>query len=129
MKVCNRPAGNLSLILILLWLLVGPITGCSTEETVPNGTIPVAKMANVLTEIHIAEARITKLQLRSIDSSILVFNKIKADIWKKYKVDSLSYQTSYDYYVTHPEQMKTIYSKVTKNLENREKSKNIKLLP
>ena len=126
LKVCSRPAGNLSLI-ILLWLPVSLMAGCSSEEKVPTDIISEAKMSDVLTEIHIAEARISKLQLRSIDSSIILFNKIKDDIWKKYKMDSLSYQTSYDYYVTHPKQMKTIYSKVTENLEKREKSKNIKL--
>lgn len=128
MKVCSRPEGILSLIIVLLLLLVGSMTGCNNEETLPPGTIPEAKMAEVLTEIHIAEARITKLQLRSIDSSIILFDKIKTEIWGKYKIDSLSYQTSYDYYVTHPKQMKTIYSKVTENLEKREKTKNIKIL-
>ena len=129
MKVCNRSAGNLSLIIAFLWFLLIGIVGCSSEESIPAGTISETKMSEILTEIHISEARITKLQLKSIDSSIILFNKIKSDIWKRHKVDSLSYRTSYEYYVTHPEQMKAIYSKVTKNLEKREKSKNIKIKP
>ncbi len=127
MKVCNWPQGNLSRILAILLLLIGSFSACSKVEKIPDGTIPEEKMAAILTEIHIAEARTTKLQLKSIDSSIMVFNKVKADIWKKHKVDSLSYQTSYDFYVTHPKFMKSVYSKVNEKLEKREKSKNIQL--
>ena len=84
------------------------------------------QMALVLTDIHVAEARVTKLQLRSLDSSLLIFNKLKADIWKKYKIDTVAYRTSYSYYMSHPKQMSQIYETVNKKIELREKSNNIK---
>ena len=84
-------------------------------------------MASILADIHVAESRVTKLQLKSLDSSLMIFGKLKADIWKKYKVDTLNYRNSYSFYMTHPKQMAEIYEKVNKKIEVREKTKSIKL--
>ena len=84
-------------------------------------------MALILTDIHVAESRVTKLQLKSLDSSLMIFNKLKADIWKKHKVDTLNYRNSYSYYMSHPKQMSEIYEKVNKDIELREKTNSIKL--
>lgn len=101
--------------------------GCSQEENAPAGTYDQDKMAKILADIHLAESRVTRLQLKSTDSSIMIFDKLKSDIWKKYKVDTAVYSSSYAYYIKEPKKMKQIYDKVTKNLEAREKTKNIKL--
>jgi len=83
-------------------------------------------MATILSEIHIAESRVTRLQLKSLDSSLLIFNKLKNDIWKKQKVDTLVYKNSYTFYMTHPQQMARIYEMVNKKIEAREKNNNLK---
>ena len=103
------------------------LCACSQEESVPSGTYDQDKMAKILADIHLAESRVTKLQLKSTDSSIMIFDKLKSDIWKKYKVDTALYNSSYAYYIKEPKKMRQIYEKVTKNLEAREKTKNIKL--
>ena len=100
--------------------------GCTSDEKPPKNTLAPEQMASILADIHIAESRVTRLQLKSLDSSLLIFNKLKADIWKKYKVDTLVYRNSYTYYMTHPKQMSQIYEKVNKKIESKEKSKNIK---
>ena len=84
-------------------------------------------MASILTDIHVAESRVTKLQLKSLDSSLMIFGKLKEDIWKKHKVDTLAYKNSYSFYMTHPKLMSQIYDKVNKKIEIREKNNNIKL--
>lgn len=101
--------------------------GCTSDEKPPERTLSQEQMASILTDIHVAESRVTRLQLRSLDSSLLIFNKLKADIWKKYKVDTLDYRNSYSYYMMHPKQMSQIYEKVNKKIEIREKNNNIKL--
>lgn len=83
-------------------------------------------MAAILTDIHIAESRVTRLQLKSSDSSLMVFDQLKKEIWKKHKVDTLVYRNSYDYYMIHPKQMSQIYEEVNKKIETQEKSNNIK---
>ena len=122
----TRPTLNFSLVAALLAL--GLFTsGCSSEEKPPANTISKDKMASILADIHVAESRVTKLQLKSLDSSLMIFGKLKADIWKKYKVDTLNYRNSYSFYMTHPKQMAEIYEKVNKKIEVREKTKSIKL--
>ncbi|SKC16661.1 protein of unknown function [Dyadobacter psychrophilus] len=102
-------------------------TGCVTDEKQPEDTMSEEQMATILTDIHLAESRVNRLQLRSLDSSLMIFNQLKSDIWKKYKVDTVAYRKSYDYYMTRPEMMTRIYEKVNKNVEIREKTNNIKL--
>lgn len=84
-------------------------------------------MASILADIHLAESRVNRLQLKSMDSSLMIFDRLKSDIWKKYKVDTALYNSSYSYYIQQPQQMKQIYEKVTKKLDAREKKKDITL--
>ncbi|MCE6989200.1 DUF4296 domain-containing protein [Dyadobacter sp. CY323] len=102
-------------------------SSCSEDEKPPQGTFTEEQMATILTDIHLAESRVNRLQLRSLDSSLMIFNKLKSDIWKKNKVDTLAYRESYNYYMSRPEIMTRIYEKVTKKIEIREKNNNIKL--
>lgn len=117
---------NFSRSLILAGSLTMIFAGCNKEETPPEGTLSEEKMADILTDIHIAESRVTRLQLKSLDSSILIFDKLKQEVWKKNKVDTLVYRTSYSFYMTHPQYMTRIYENVKKQIEQREKTKNIK---
>jgi hypothetical protein len=119
-----RRIANISLLLILSAVL---FLSCEGDEKPPKGTLSEEKMAEILSEVHLAESRVTRLQLKSLDSSLLIFNKLKEDIWKKQKVDTLVYRNSYDYYMSHPLVMSRIYEKVEKKIEAREKTKNIKL--
>ncbi len=117
---------NFSRSLILAGSLTMIFAGCNKEEKPPEGTLSEEKMADILTDIHIAESRVTRLQLKSLDSSILIFDKLKQEVWKKNKVDTLVYRTSYSFYMTHPQYMTRIYENVKKQIEQREKTKNIK---
>jgi hypothetical protein len=112
---------------ILFLVLLLQLSGCTKEEKPPKNTMSEEQMAAILTDIHLAEARVNRLQLRSLDSSLMIFQKLKEDIWKKYKVDTLAYRESYAYYMTHPQFMTRIYEKVNKKIEIREKNNNIKL--
>jgi len=118
---------NFSFSLLLAGSMAIVFAGCTKEEKPPEGTLPEEKMATILTDIHIAESRVTRLQLKSLDSSILIFDKLKKQIWEKNKVDTVAYRNSYNYYMTHPEYMSRIYENVAKKIEAREKKKDIKL--
>ncbi len=110
-----------------LLFIIGLITlaGCSSDEKPPESGLSPEKMASILTDIHIAESRVSRLQLKSSDSSLMVFNKLKEEIWKKHKVDTMIYRSSYDYYMMHPKQMSQIYEEVNKKIDKQEISKNI----
>jgi len=111
-------------LLILCPLLA--MLACSEDEKRPDDLIPEDKMAQILADIHIAEARVTNLQLRSLDSSVTVYEELQQKIWKKYKVDTLLYRKSYSFYTSHPAYLAEIYEQVEKEIENREKKKQIK---
>lgn len=84
-------------------------------------------MADILSDIHIAEARITSMQLRSLDSSVIVYGELQRQIWEKHKVDTLLYKESYSFYTSHPGYLTAIYEQVEKKLEEKEKKKPLKL--
>jgi hypothetical protein len=103
-------------------LMVIGLFSCVTEDTPPQGTLSEKDMAMILTEVHLAEARTSQLNLKTQDSSLLVYNHLKNQIWTKLKVDTLVYKESYAFYVTHPNQLERIYDQVKKELEKREQS-------
>lgn len=100
--------------------------GCQDEPEIPAGTVPEAKMAQILTDIHIIEARVSRLGMTSLDSSTIVTEYMKAKVFKKYGVDSATYNRSYQFYSTNPVFMERIYDTVVKDLEIRQKKKNYK---
>ena len=99
---------------------------CQDEPEVPAGTLSEAKMAQILTEIHLIEARVGRLGMTSLDSSTIVTENLKLNIFKKYGVDSAAYNRSYQFYSTNPVFMERIYNDVVKKLETRQKKKDYK---
>jgi hypothetical protein len=117
-----------TLISILFFLgLTGGLLSCDSQESPPSDLLSEEKMADILADIHVAEARVTNMQLRSLDSSVLVFEQMQEQIWKKHQVDTSLYRKSYTFYTSHPTYLTEIYDKVEKKLEEREKKKSIKL--
>lgn len=119
-------AVNFSFLSLLFMLGILAFSACSSDEKSPQDALTPGQMASILTDVHIAESRVNKLQLKSSDSSLMVFDQVKEQIWKKHKVDTAIYRSSYDYYMMHPKQMAKIYEAVNKKIEEQEKSNNIK---
>lgn len=112
----TRPARML--LLLGLW-------ACDGQDSRPNELIPAEKMANILTDIHIAEARVSTLGLHSLDSSLKAYDSLQVDIWRHNEIDSSLYAQSYAYYTTNPAILAEIYVQVDSNLAKRVRSKNI----
>lgn len=108
----HRTLSGLTLLILLL-------TGCAGNDGTgkPDDLIPADKMADILTEIHLAEAQVGRYSLRSSDSSTMVFNRLNDQIFKKFDVDTSAYRTSYIYYSSHPDLFEAIYKDVTGELE------------
>ncbi|WP_232541074.1 DUF4296 domain-containing protein [Spirosoma endbachense] len=104
----------------LAMLGIGLLPSCqSAEDKRPENLIPEDRMANILTEVHMAESRVSRLGLRSIDSSNLAYKHLENQIFKKFKVDTAAYSKSYTYYSSHPSEMEAIYKQVVDNLKKK----------
>ncbi|MGA0556079.1 DUF4296 domain-containing protein [Larkinella sp. VNQ87] len=105
-----------------IWALMGLLLACQKPTTeAPADLIPKPKMAQILTEIHLAEARVTKLNRISQDTNTLIYKHLERQIYKKYQVDTAVYNKSYTYYAADPQQLADIYKLVTEELEKRKK--------
>lgn len=104
--------------LIIFFLL---LSACVREDQPPQSVLPKNKMVDILVDIHIAEAKANRIQLRSYDSIQAYYKKLEADVYKKHQVDSVTYRKSFRYYMDHIKQMDEIYAAVVDSLNVREK--------
>ena len=98
------------------FLLINVIVGFACSSTVEQKeVIPSETMVELLTEIHIMEARVDKLRLPK-DSSYMVYNTLEKEIFDKYHVTKNLYKESFQYYLAKPELLDKIYSIVVDSL-------------
>lgn len=107
-----------------LVVLTGLVMACGpTGDERPDKLIPADKMADILTEVHLAESRVSRLGLASVDSSNLVYKHLERGIYKKFGVDTSAYSNSYIYYASHPREMEGVYKRVVENLKKKTEAK------
>lgn len=115
-----------------LWslLLIGWLVSACTapENKPPDNLLSEDKMADILTEVHLAEARISRVNLRSVDSSQIAYKHLEDKIFKKFGVDTATYRKSYIFYSSHPANMEAIYKQVTEKLQKKISAKTKKPL-
>lgn len=85
----------------------------------PDNLIPEEKMAQVLTDIHLTEARVNKLGMPNTDSSALVYKRLEAQVFTKHGIDTAAYRESYGYYAANPDRLARIYKNVVSRLEKK----------
>ena len=95
------------------------LAGCAGDDgsSKPDDLIDADKMADILTEIHLAESQVARYALSSSDSTKLLFERLNTRILKKFEVDTSAYRQSYIYYSSHPAKLEAIYKEVTGALE------------
>ena len=97
---------------------LGLLQGCqSAGDKRPDNLIPKDRMADILTEVHMTESRVSRFGLRSIDSSNIAYKHLEKRIYQKFEVDTAAYSRSYVYYAAHPREMEELYKQVVDNLK------------
>ena len=105
-------------------LSLGLVWACqSPGNERPATLIPVDKMAAILTEVHLAESQVSRLGLRSVDSSNVAYKHLERAIYKRFGVDTATYNRSYIYYSSHPREMETVYKRVVEKLQQKREAK------
>lgn len=103
-------------LLLGIWLFMA----CTApEDEQPDNLIPEARMATILTQIHLTESRVSRMGLGSSDSSNIVYKRLEKQVFQTLQVDTSAYTKSYIYYSSHPRQMETIYKQITESLKKK----------
>ena len=93
----------------------------------PEGLLDGKTMARILTEVHLNEARVSKLGLSSSDSIALIYNRLHFNMLKKIGADTAVYNHSYTYYSARPALLTNIYLEVVDSLRARERAKAVQV--
>ncbi|RYF73119.1 MAG: DUF4296 domain-containing protein [Cytophagaceae bacterium] len=116
-------------IWLCLFLFFAQCTSSGTPElgAEPANLVDEDKMADILTQVHLSEARIIKLTIRSSDTSALLFKRLQTQTLKKFDVDTATYTQSFVYYSSRPAKLAKIYEQVIEKLKVVEKEKKEKV--
>ena len=105
---------SMFLIPVLLVFLVS----CMEKDPKPDNLIPVAKMKEILTDMHYADAY--AFQEYRADSIYRAAAGMYLDIFEKYGVDTAAFNRSFNYYVEHPKLLDKMYEAMIDSLNARE---------
>jgi DNA-directed RNA polymerase len=120
----NPMKRQLAIWLCLCLLLVRCTSNGPTElGAKPANLVDEDKMADILAEVHLSEARISKMAIGSADTSAILFKRLHTNTLKKFGVDTASYTQSFVYYSARPGKLAKIYEQVLDKLKAIEKEK------
>ena len=86
-------------------------------KSVPDDIIDKKTMSKLIAELQTTEAKVSRFNLRGVDSSRVAFKYLEKKILKKYKIDSLLYTKSFDYYAKDKSSLFKIYKDAEKIIE------------
>ncbi len=112
MKIVMRKYASFLVFLLLV--------ACSkSKEKRPANLVGLQTMAYVLADMHIADG-IVNSKPGNLDSNNQMIVNYREYIYKKYDLDHEQFKSSYDYYVHHPVELDSVYSKVIEILSRKE---------
>lgn len=118
---------NSSLFKIILVPFLFFLAACDSEDSPPDDVLSSDQMVAILSDIHIAESRIMQMHLKSMDSSVVMYDYFQKKLYTKHHTDSTQYKNSYNYYASDPKKLEAIYDRVAKKIEARQKKNSIRL--
>ena len=99
------------------------IIACKDSPKAPANIIDEQTMSNILADIHLIEAKASRLSFQAYDSTKVAYSELERRVMVKYKTDTARYKASYQFYVTNPESMMRIYDQTLKVLKVMEEKK------
>lgn len=114
------------IIVFFVACTISMLMGCSNKQDntkAPDNLIPKEKMIAILIDIHIADNQAQTYKVGNYDTTQAIYYGFQKKILEKHKVDSLTYQKSYTYYLQNIAFMDEIYATVVDSLSYRGKIK------
>lgn len=102
---------------IALLFLMGSCSKSGKEDRLEQ-----EKMAQLLVDIHIDEAKISGMEIVSADTNLLLFHALEKSTLKKHRVDSVTLVHSFHAYVREPKEFIKLYERVNEIMEQRKKA-------
>jgi hypothetical protein len=103
----------------IFFVLLSALAACREEAKKPDDILSRDEMVKVLTELYIAEQKVTTLAL-GIDSSRKAFDLMQHKVFDRTGVPDSVFKRSINYYVEHPKELEQIYSVLVDSLQLRE---------
>ena len=107
------------LFLLFLALSAGLFSGCKEETS--SQRLDQERMAQVLADIHIDEAKIQNMHVGNSDTSLVLYHELNKQTLKKRGLDSTQVATSFGSYVKDPDAFVKLYTRVNEIIEERAK--------
>lgn len=79
------------------------------------------KMAEILVDIHLDEVKISRMEIISADTNLLLYHELEKATFKKHDIDSASFVKSFNSYVREPKDFIKLYERVNEIMKDRKK--------
>lgn len=106
-----------SVVVLLSFILLFGLSQCSEKK--PEKVLSEAEMVAILTDIYLAEEKVSRLSIR-YDSMKAVFPYFESRIYEKFGVSDSLLTRSFQYYLQHPDKLDGIYTAVIDSLNLKE---------
>ncbi len=112
---------NLICKILLVLLCSGWIIGCVQKDgkeyvKKPANLLSKEKMISFLIDLHLTEAKMSYIGVQKSDSVEMLFRNYEHYLFEKHDIDDSVYYQSYQYYLSHMNQLDEIYSAVVDSL-------------
>jgi hypothetical protein len=92
---------------------------CCNKKSAPEGILSQDEMVAVMSELYIAEQKISTLGVKR-DSLSQIFGVMKEKVFAKAGTTDSVFRKSLNYYMDHPREMEVIYTSLVDSLNLRE---------
>ncbi len=99
---------------IKLFFIFGMILLACNRKKVPDNVMPKDKMVNVLVDMHLADAVLSRVNNQ--DTMLMMASSKYYLIFKKYGIDSAKFTRSLKYYNYQPDEFAKLYAQVVDSL-------------
>jgi len=102
---------------IILTVLSILLLGCTAPETkTPTGILSEVEFANMLKDIHLAEAAFELNKSKGMKNTKNTLANSYQSIYIKYNITDTTFSQSLDYYAKNPEKLEKTYADVLEQL-------------
>ncbi|MEM9896114.1 MAG: DUF4296 domain-containing protein [Bacteroidota bacterium] len=95
------------------------LCSCTSSEK-PDDLIPGEKMADLMIDIHLLEARVNSIKIEPKDSIQKVYEHLQEALFREKGISIDQYTRSFDWYLSNPDKYEKVYSIVVDSLMHRE---------